>query len=901
MIIHRFRFFNGQVKADAMLFHHALVERHDCISRILSVWHLGCVLFRLDQDYLVQFPQVQSFHAKQAPGQVLVMQSGVLCNVKLERAETEPLCLAQGSLLLLQHGTWREVNPAELQRQHPAQWIHFSDYEFTSAKSLGVAHVVIKPAVIIASKSTRSIFNSEEYQASESQQLLLSKLKKGKQHAPSPQSALLSGLFSIGSGLLQGLQGLTHFGSGATSSYPAAPVNQKQNHNHKQAQAPIQPPGWRARFAAFIMQSRLGALIGRQQAQYMHKMMQMFEQGDISNALKHAIPLSDAKQALQQGAPPKVRDHLGISPQQNSASSQFLLQDAFFDSLQAVYERTFERLDKAGRYEEAAFVLAELLAESERAVEYLQAHGQLQLAAELAEGRQLSPAWVIKQWLVAGNVQRAIDIADHTGCYAEAVDLIARKDPDLAADLRTRFADSMASAGQYESAIDMVWPMKDKPNAVQDWMATVIAQGGTSGAKMLIKKVAMTQSLTSSLVALQALFQDRTEASFPKRQAAIEAILGSSLEGDTQKLVEFAIRSHLMDRSAGFACNDKTLKNLLKYCHNSALQTDIKPLPIQHRKQPEKPRLAERSSIWQVDWETSFHPGIEDMTMLPKNRFLLARGESGVHIVNALGRCLKRFHAPCHHLVLSDQQNRAILLAKRDRHVTLHQLNLTDNRMTPWLQLHIDAFANTFDGRVWLVAQGNQLLALDVQTQEAKALWQVNDLPGTILSIVRDPHSVALLLETNTGYEVWRYQLPSMSLKQRQPTERYSTEPAALRAICTDGTLVKAAKIEDNPDLIRFSFVNQKGVQTAQTDLPAVGEIDQLVYSPDWICFRTQRQAEYQWHFANRGPNVAIRCQVSQAERMRLFEQTCLLFDQRGGVLCLDLVHGTQLNGFSAY
>lgn len=55
-----------------------------------------------------------------------------------------------------------------------------------------------------------------------------------------------------------------------------------------------------------------------------------------------------------------------------------------YAELRALYRAAFQRLDAQGRIEQAAFVLAELLQANEEAVSYLERHGRLRLAAEMA-------------------------------------------------------------------------------------------------------------------------------------------------------------------------------------------------------------------------------------------------------------------------------------------------------------------------------------------------------------------------------------------------------------------------------------------------------------------------------------------------------------------------------------
>ncbi len=89
------------------------------------------------------------------------------------------------------------------------------------------------------------------------------------------------------------------------------------------------------------------------------------------------------------------------------------------------------------KHEEAAFFLAEILNEAERAVSYLEKHGRWKLAAELAEARKLAVGLVVRQWFLAGDVKRAVAIAVREGAFDDAILRLQKSGQhDAAAGLR---------------------------------------------------------------------------------------------------------------------------------------------------------------------------------------------------------------------------------------------------------------------------------------------------------------------------------------------------------------------------------------------------------------------------------------------------------------------------------
>jgi hypothetical protein len=243
-----------------------------------------------------------------------------------------------------------------------------------------------------------------------------------------------------------------------------------------------------------LQTTRLSRLLGRRQAAYLVKMMGMFERGDLDEALRHAIPLADLPTSLR-SAPafgvPRPRDVLKIQPWQTRAPTSIGLGGDVMSHLRQLYRASFERLAAQGRVEEAAFVLTELLRANEEAVAFLERHGKLRLAAELAEARSLPAELVVRQWFLAGEVERAVRVARRAQAFAAAVTLLEKTDRKKAEGLRLVWADSLARSGSYAAAVDVVWPLADERHRAREWMERVIELGGPAAARMLARKLSL--------------------------------------------------------------------------------------------------------------------------------------------------------------------------------------------------------------------------------------------------------------------------------------------------------------------------------------------------------------------------------------------------------------------------
>ena len=140
----------------------------------------------------------------------------------------------------------------------------------------------------------------------------------------------------------------------------------------------------------------------------------MFEQGDVGEALRHAIPLSsisDFPVLWMTFGLPGVGRNLRLNPFGGRPSSTMILGQSLYSRLQQLYRLTLKRVEAQCRIGEAAFELADLLRANEEAVAFMERHGKLREAAEIAEARELVPEIIIRQWFVAGEKERAMQVA----------------------------------------------------------------------------------------------------------------------------------------------------------------------------------------------------------------------------------------------------------------------------------------------------------------------------------------------------------------------------------------------------------------------------------------------------------------------------------------------------------
>lgn len=446
-----------------------------------------------------------------------------------------------------------------------------------------------------------------------------------------------------------------------------------------------------------------------------------------------------------------------------------------FEFLRQRYRAAFERLCEQGKIDEAAFVLAELLGADEEAVAFLERHGRYQLAAELAEGRKLPAGLIVRQWYLAGNRKRAMQVARANGAFADAVTRLEKSGcHEDSAGLRLAWADSLALAGDYAAAAEVVWDVASAADRLMNWIDLGIEQGGASGARMIARKLAIageTHDVTARNSAL-ALFESdpRDPEARRTRIAFCRALVEISKPSRaTRAIARAATRALYADSPwADEAAQQKLAEQLHSFCGDTALRADRPAWP------------AARPATAKFELAIAAHDrgtiSVRAAALLPSGRTLVALGEAGVRLVDRTGKTLAHFDEPADQLVLSDRGDRAIAIASRGRrHHRLARIDVIRRKSEPWTELDLCGFAPTFDGSTWVAAVstrerrfGYEALLLDVTLDGVEVLKKLGESTGYV-GVARTPTSCSIAVSEGDRFATHRYDVPSWTLRGVKP------------------------------------------------------------------------------------------------------------------------------------
>jgi len=738
----------GRVAVAALWFDPALLGEAEARRRVLTAWAPGVAVFSLAGGLLLRWAVPVRMDCAVAPGLVFTEEEGVLWSAPLSPSERERLSPPPGSAVRVRAGR-AEVHPPEaFARVDVSVWLATSGWNVVPVMGLGAPPpLVVAPAPV--TPPSRADFGVGA-PAPEAEALRA----RMEGHAPAASPGLFARLLA--------------WWRARRTATPPVPASSPRASSSRGPELFSRLSHWLA------TATPLGALLGRRKAEYVRRLFALFDEGKLEEALRYAIPLGKAaltEQARVSLGLPGPRESLSIQPRTGQGREVFGGGQVIYDALRERYREAFRKMEREGRIEEAAFVLAELLQEPEEAVSFLERHGRLKLAAELAEGRGLAPGLVVRQWMLARDVARAVDVARRTGAFADAVSRLERTHPTDARALRLLWGEVLAQAGDFARAADAVWPVEESRGLVRVWLERAVEVGGTEGARALAR---LLPAFPERFDAMRPRVLELLDAEGP-REASARQRFASDLSvmkrggAVRELLLRQAVRALLRDRAEGHVSLEKReLERLVQESGDTVLAADLPPLPSRNPPVSAEP-------LNRVFGEDGGGPWpIHDAVPLEGGRVLVALGELGARLLAPDGRCVAHFDVPAFSLVRSWQEDRALALAPRGGLQRVSRLDLVRRRAEPWCDLRADAFAREYDGGLWFVAERNTVMALDALASEPRALWRVQGVGSEVVGIAADASAMSCVCvypspDGSSYYERWAYALPGgPTLRSRQ-------------------------------------------------------------------------------------------------------------------------------------
>ncbi|GKS03670.1 hypothetical protein PSTH1771_01660 [Pseudomonas syringae pv. theae] len=688
--------------------------------------------------------------------------------------------------------------------------------------------------------------------------------------------------------------------SSEASSKAAAPDPSQSTLPERASRRPHTPSIWRRWVTRLTVNTRLSALYGKRQAAYMRRMLDMFENGDLEEALRHAIPLGVGQDHVDQdfGTPERRKD-LSISGQ-SVPGRAMLFEQELESHLKKVYRQTFERLDREGRIEEAVFVLAELLKVRPEALDYLEKHARFQQAADLALAWDMSASTIVRLLCLADNWQRALQVARRDGAFEDAVLLLQAKRPEIADRLRLEWAKALTGKGLWLQAVEVIWSLPAEREKAAQWLLAAEAAGGTLAVGALVKRaILLPDTLEVCGPWIEQLRNDPER--FLERTALAKALLDHKDRGGALAwLAGATVHAIIADQACGRGRLPRAqLQTLVKMSKDKLLLADL-PGQALPRSENTNQSLERVGDALQFIAPAMGSRAILDAVPVQDNRYLLALGEAGAVVMDAASKVLFHFPVPAQAIVLGHSRQVALVLARRDEVWRISKLDLVNRTARDLGVLTLDVFARNFDGTAWTIGRDRQLRVVDVDL-DFQTLWHISDLPGRIITLRDDAQNECLwLYDPEGGSQFWHYRLPDRRLLSREQAPDLTHDDSFLLfSASRELTEMRIKRDEDrDPVLIVKSGFSSKGYKLPGLSWDVEDPL-QISLPAHWLLVGyccSDRDAL--WHFIHRQSDkvCAVMHWPLEHAQVRCTGNDWLLFDHHGRLSHIDSANASQHN-----
>lgn len=875
------------------------------VARLLDAWRPGARALRFADGDLLRYASAMHLDCDTLPGEPLCeIAPGVLAGAPLTAQERSEA--ADADLLLVRGAHVRALRTGDAQVLDLAPWLALDDYPLHDTFDC-TPPPVLPDIARLKGRSLREALGDKAPAPSTERAKFLQAIVERERRRPTSGKG---GPAATGPGGLPGLLGwLAGLGAGGTDGTGAARAAASTGGDLASRRAPVKPSAWRTALTRLALATKVSSLLGWRQAAYLRRLMAMFDEGDLDEALRNALPLDgDLRDALGQAfGTPGRRDHLQLG-QRGGGHVNLHFGDDAEALLRQRYRQAFERLDRQGRIDEAAFVLGELLNARQECVDYLERLGRTAQAADLALGWDLPSATIVRLLLLADDWERALMVARRDRAFAAVVPALERSHPGVAMKLRVVWAEDLADRGDWLGAVDAIWPVAHARHLAAAWLQIAERGDDLLSVRALVRRAELLEdTLEAQGPRIEALIDGVSVAAGdppdPERDAAArralaEALLATNARNPTLARMAAALLPPLAaDAVDGrHRLGKKNFDRLLALADDPFLKADVPPLPGGASTPARAPVWQRAQPLTCAAPPAGLMP-VLDVGVLEDGRYLLALGDAGVVVCDRRGRIRQRFTAPATRVVVADGGRIALAVAQRESVSRITRLDLVRRIETDLGAMRLDMHAATFDGVAWSAFADGRILVIDTTKSLRDVLWHVGDLPGPLLAARFGRTQELYLFDTPRGAECWMYETPSRRLRHREPAELVEGMPLSLRV---PAEVLQPERIVPGMDRVHVGW--RAHGHAASIDLPAAGttpeSFDGLLFRSvesgvllgardgDELCFTLCRL-----HSGSAAAEVRWPA-ISAAPVLRESDEHLLLCDVEGRVLHLSLADG---------
>lgn len=853
-------------------------SEHEARARVIATWAPRTSVHVLaDGRFYVRFAEPRRLRASEAPGALVCLVEGVPCSAPIDGATLRALDPPVGALVLGRGGRLETVALVRAPRVDPSAWLDAEALTMLDARPLGPPPSAADvPAV---SSDARAAIGERIPAAAPEAARDLARLADGEGDGALPPGS--------GGGWLATLVRWARGLFARDAAAPAAPSHA------------LAPPraGWLDRLRGWLaeraLRSQLGRFLARRQAEYVARMLELFDRGDVREALRWAIPLGGnaAPGTTTTLALPAPRTSLAIGGARGAARSMIGI-PGLYELLRRRYLDLVAKLQRDGAVDEAAFVLAELLRDPAGAVALLEREKRYVQAARLADASGLDATTRIRAWLLAGDLDRATRIARQHGGAVAAIAMLRRSNRAAGDRLAVAWAQHLAARGEHALAVDQVIEVAGAERLAAAWIEHALEAGGTQGARMLALRAALSpERWEDTRVRALALLADASVEQVAARQA-FAATLATRTGPAVAALARAAVRTIVRD---GLPAADRNLADrLIDLAGSGPLRADRPKLGVRTR---EMARLSARSDslvVHVAEDDVGTLP-VHDAALLPSGRMVLALGEVGVRVVTRDGRRVHAMDVPAERLVVGDGGTRALAIAPTGTLQRIARLDLVDGRSERWWEAQLTAWSRTFDGSAWLVAERGVPVQVDVLDTTWSALVRLEHVTHCV-HVEREARTerVGLLAVHDDGLDWMQYDPALRRLVARALVEPGEGRGVTRLVLGTTAWLCVRSEGEHRLARVVTRFVEPVHELPGP---PVPGSA--LAAGGGFVAVASQLPTGVRIDVLVARPPVRVVAHVlldgASAASLRIDGDVLVIADDRGRVLALDLGSGQRL------
>ena len=558
-----------------------------------------------------------------------------------------------------------------------------------------------------------------------------------------------------------------------TFSYKIKNNDLPPNNNHsinstipaRQRPKIINPSNWRKYFTVFALITKLSQLIAFRQGKYLETMLKKFEQGDLQDALRYAIPINDnACSTGQSFGVPKPRSKLSLSESIYGEASSIYLPPELIEHLNVLYRQSFDKLAKQNKIEDAVFVLVELLNNLNEALEFLVQHKRYAQAMELAITRDAEPELIVKLCCLANDWNQAIMIARRDNVFANTILLLEQEQPAIANKLRVEWAKTLADKAEWLAAIDAIWPLPEYRYLAEQWFSNT----EKLNAKTIVKRfILMPDSIAELKTSLLSIKNNPDEHQL-RFDIGKQILLYQQYIDKLRVLLHMFINIIIAD--AITYPNQLTradIAKLIELTGDKALKFDI---PISSLIMVKQHSLMDSIDLVKYHCPEMGYRAIHDMVALANGKYLVALGEAGILLVSKNGKQLAHFMIAAESFVISDNRLQVLALIKRDSYYRIHKVDLTTEKSVDLGLIKFQFCQRQFDGINWTIVNNNCIEVINIGST-LSVVWRVDLSPNKIEQGVRDElreiYVTRVIRNQKNKLEVFTFRLPQHRLSRR--------------------------------------------------------------------------------------------------------------------------------------